>query len=270
MKTEEKYKKKEKEKENEKEVEKEEPKSKPKMELVKKILKNIPDFRKLEESTDDLIKKEEEMGLPDILKKFFRNLKYAVKKEVIIKRFNSDEVDSISTELENYILFKLYDKIYPSKSSKEDIKFYKKCCRLNFIRPENIITDKNIYNENLWKISIDYINEINNKYTPQDKIKTIQKAFNILQNSISFCSGKKELGVDDTIKPLIYVIIKSKPTNIDSNYNFSQMFLSESLAKSQYGILLTQIFMIIRIVKEMKFNDLIGVTEEEFGKDEDI
>ena len=241
-----------------------------KRELIKKIINVIPDFRKFEESTDDIIKKEEELGLPNVLKKFFRNLKNAVKKQEIIKRFTIDEVDSISVELENYILFKLYDKIYPTKSSKEDIKFYKKCCRLNFIKPENLITDRNIYNEKLWKISIDYINEINNKYTPQDKLKTILKAFNILQNSISFSSGKKELGVDDTIKPLIYVLIKSKPTNIYSNYYFCQLFLSESLGKTQYGILLTQIFMIIRIIKDMKYNELMGVTEEEFGKDEDI
>ena len=48
--------------------------------------------------------------------------------------------------------------------------------RFNFIKPGDIIKDKNIYN---------------NKYTAQDKIKTIIKAFSLLQNSISFCSGKK-------------------------------------------------------------------------------
>ena len=245
-------------------------KPKYKRELIRNIINVIPDFRLYEKTVDDIIKKEEELGMPTVLKKFFKNLKFVIKKEEILKRFSNDEVDSIAVELENYILFKLYDKLYPTKSSKEDIKFYKKCCRLDFIKPANLITDRNVYNEKLWKISIDYINEINNKYTPQDKIKTILKAFNILQNSISFSSGKKELGVDDTIKPLIYVLIKSKPKNIYTNYNFAQLFLSEHLIKTQYGILLTQVFMIIKIIKEMKYNELIGVTEEEFGKDEDV
>ena len=40
-------------------------------------------------------------------------------------------------------------------------------------------------------MSIDYINELNNNYTPVDKLKIILKAFSILQNSITFCSGKK-------------------------------------------------------------------------------
>ena len=246
-----------------------EEKPKVKSELIKKFIDIIPDFKKYEKSCDDIIKMEENCGLPVALKNFFKCLKDKVKHEKIIKRFTKEDVESISTELENFILFKLYDKLYPSKSSKEDIKFYKKCCRLNFIKPENIISDKNIYNEKLWKISIDYLNEIDNKYTPQNKIKTVLKSFNILQNSIAFCSGKKELGVDDTIKPLIYVLIKSKPKNIFSNYNFAQLYINENLSKTQYGILLTQILMIMRIIKDMKYNELIGVTEEEFGKDED-
>ena len=111
---------------------------------------------------------------------------------------------------------------------------------------------------------------MDNKYTPADKIKSISKAFTILQNSITFCSGKKELGVDDTIKPLIYILIKTKPKNIFSNYNYCQFFLNADLSKRQYGILLTQIYMIMRIIKDMKYNELIGVTEQQFGKDEEV
>ena len=117
---------------------------------------------------------------------------------------------------------------------------------------------------------MDYLNEINSKYTPADKIKSISKAFAILQNSITFCSGKKELGVDDTIKPLIYILIKAKPTNIFTIYNYCQLFLNGDLAKKEFGILLTQIYLIMKIIKDMKYNELIGISEQQFGKDEDI
>ena len=257
------------EKEIEKKNEKEKEEENPKKESIKTLLKKIPDFRIYECNNDDIIGLEEKCGMGEALKSYFKNLKNKVIKEKILKRFNIKDIESISIELENYILFKLYDKLYPTKETKEDIQFYKKCMRLNFIKPENVITDKNIYNKKLWQISIDYLNEINKKYTPQDKIKTILKAYNILQNSISFCSGKKELGVDDTIKPLIYVFIKSKPKNIFTDYNFCQLYINDNLSKTQYGILLTQIIMIIKIIKDMKYNELIGITEEEFGKDEE-
>ena len=81
---------------------------------------------------------------------------------------------------------------------------------------------------------------------------------------------QKELGVDDTIKPLIYVLMKTKPKNIFTNYNYCQLFLNGDLAKKEFGILLTQVYLVMRIIKDMKYNELIGVTEEQFGKDEDV
>ena len=246
------------------------PPSLPKLEPIKTLIDIIPDYRVYEEFCDELIKLEESSGLPDALKNFFRTLKITVKKEKVVKRFPKEDIDSIVIELENYVLFKLYDKLYPTKSSKDDIRFYKKCVRLDFVKPHNLITDKNIVNENLWNTCMNYLNEMEDKFTPADKIKCISKAFTILQNSITFCSGKKELGVDDTIKPLIYILLKTRPKNIFTNYNYCQSFLNADLAKKQFGILLTQIYMIMRIIKDMKYNELIGVTEKQFGKDEDV
>ena len=161
------------------------------------------------------------------------------------------------------------DKLFPKNSSKSDLKFYKKCCRLDFIKPENLIKDKIMINENLWKTSMVLINEMDNKLTPADKIKSFEKAFGILQNSITFSSGKNDLGIDDTVSFLIYIILKSKPKNICSNSKYCQLLLNPDLAKRQYGILLTQLEMVKNIIFDMKYTDLIGITEEEFGKDED-
>ena len=162
------------------------------MDFIRNLIQIIPNYREIEKNSDEeIIKIEEDTGIGDALKNFFKTMKILVKKENIVKRFSKDDIDSIAIELENYILFKLYDKLYPTKLSKDDIRFYKKCCRLDFVKPHNIITDKNIVNEKLWETSKEYLNEINNKYTPADKIKSISKSFAILQNSITFCSGKK-------------------------------------------------------------------------------
>ena len=229
----------------------------------------IPDYRKYENEVEDIIELEEKTNMGEALKNYFKNLKNYIRKENIVKRYSKEDIESICLDLENYILVKLYDKLFPLNKTKNDIKFYNKCCRLDFIKPENIIKDKNMVNENLWQASMNYINEIDNKFTPSDKIKCIAKAFNILQNSITFCSGKNELGVDDTIKPLIYILLKSKPKKIFSNFNYCQLFLDPDLSKKQFGILLTQICMIMNIIKDMKYTELIDVTEEQFGKDEE-
>ena len=108
---------------------------------------------------------------------------------------------------------------------------------------------------------------MDSKLTPQDKVKNFGKAFSILQNSITFCSGKKELGIDDTISTLIYVVLKSKPKNIVSNSQYCQLFLSPDLSKKQFGILMSQMEMVKNIIYDMKCKDLIGVTEYEFVQD---
>ena len=230
----------------------------------------FPDFRKFEDKVDDLIDHEEKVELCNVLNSYFKDLRTLIKNENIVKRFSADELETIIFELENYILFKLHDKLFPGKSTKTDIKFYNKCCRLKFVKPENLIKDKKMINEKLWEAAMVLINEMDTKLTPQDKVKNFGKAFAILQNSITFCSGKNELGIDDTISTLIYVVLKSSPKNISSNSKYCQLFLNPELAKKQYGILMSQLEMVKNIIYDMKYTDLIGVTEEEFGKDEDV
>ena len=46
--------------------------------------------------------------------------------------------------------------------------------------------------------------------------------------------------------------------------------MNSELGKKQYGVILTQIGLTMNIIKNMKYNELIGVTEQQFGIDEII
>ena len=235
---------------------------------INNFINKFPDFLEYEDEYDNILDIEEKANAPDAISNYFIALKKELKKEKIVSRFNKTELESIIYDLENYILIKLYDKLYPSEYNKEDIFFYKKCSRLSFIKPENVIPDKKMINESLMEKAIEHLNNIDDKLTPVDKIKSLAKAIEIIQNSINFSSGKDELGVDDTIKPMIYIMIKSMPKAIITNYQYCELYLNSELGKKQYGVVLSQIGLIIRIVKQLKYSDLIGITEEEFGIDE--
>ena len=238
---------------------------------ISSFIKNFHNFRKYEkeEEIDDIVELEEKVGLDIVLNDYFKDLKNLIKKEIIIERFTKEEQEIIMQELENYILLKLYDKLFPKNSNKYDLKFYKKCCRLDFIKPENLIKDKKVINENLWKTPIAYIKSMDEKLTPQDKVKNFGKAVGILNNSITFSSGKKDLGIDDTINILTYIILKAKPKNISTNNKYCQLLLNPGLAMKEYGILLSQMEMVKNIIYDMKYTDLIEVSEEQFGKDDE-
>ena len=189
-----------------------------------------------------------------------------------MSKLSVEEFLQVIYGIENYILRKLYHLCYPIKQSKEDLFIYKKCIRLYFIKPHNIIKDKKFknINEKLLDISIDYIKEMDNKNSPMDKINSFGKALNFLSNSMEFNSGKEDFGVDDLLPLLIYIVIKSRPQKLQSNYSYCMNFINKDLLKKQYGSLLTQIGVIKDIIKNMKYNELNDVSEEQFGVDEEV
>ena len=244
---------------------------------LKKIhlfIENFPDFRNEKNKSknplddDDILSFEEKLGINDVLNTYFSYIKKILKNEPLMLKYSHEEFLNMNYELDNYILSKLYNKLFPENQTKKDLKFYKKCLRLDFLKPENIIKDKKMINEKLWITAMNNINEMDIQNTPTEKIKCFNKAFGILQNSITFCSGKDELGVDDSITILEYVFLKTKPKMMFSNMNYSMLYIDSESAKKQYGMLLTQMNMIVTIIENMKFNDLINVSEEDFGVDE--
>ena len=237
---------------------------------ITSFIQNFPDYRRDEREVDDIIEEENKKGIPDVLKSYFKDMKNKIKNEKLSSKFSPFEFLSICYELENYILFKLYEKIYPTIPSKKDNFICKKCCRLHFIKPENYIKDKKMINANILQTVMEYINDMDKKYTPVDKIKMFGKAFSILHNFMAFNSGKTDLGVDDTLPLLVFVVIKSQPKMINTNYNFCKNYINPELDKKQYGMLLMQIGMVIKIINDMKHTDLIGVTEEQFGSDKEV
>ena len=236
------------------------------IESIQSFIDKIPNFKK-NNKNNDILEIQKRLKLDEILSKYFKELKNKIKNEKIMERFSEQELMIIEYELENYILSKLYHKLFPVLDTKEDIFFYEKCSRLKFIRPENVIKDKKMINEKLLEYAINYIKDMENKLTPIDKINNFGKAINILKNSMTFNSGKTDLGLDDTLSFIIYIVIKSKFKNIFSTLDYCTFYINQELSKKQFGNYLTQLKMVINIIKNMKYNDLIDVTEKQFGKD---
>ena len=238
---------------------------------ISNFIINFEDFGEFSEEIDDILLHENKEGIPKMIKNYFKEINNLTKKEPSVMKYsNSEYISSICYDLENYILLKLYKKLFPSFPSKSDEFIYNKCVRLNFIKPGNIITDIKMINDNLLLKATEYINNIDEKYTPIDKIKMFGKAFQILQNTMTFSSGKSDFGIDDTLPFLIYLMIKAKPKMLNSNYIFCKYYINPELEKKEYGILMMQIGAVIRIICDMKYTELKGVTKEQFGVDEEL
>ena len=234
------------------------------------FVKNFYNFQKMSEIVDDVLSIENDDKIPEIFREYFKGINELLTNEKIMTKFTKDEFQLICYDLENYIMLKLHEKLFPIHPTKGDEFINKKCERLNFIKAENIKGGKKKVNENLLLIVVEYINQIDKKYSPNDKINIFGKAYRILQDSISFSTGKSDLGVDDVQPWLNYVMIKAKPKMINTNYIFCKSYINPDLEKKREGFLLEQIGFTINIISNMRYNDLNGVTEEQFGKDDEL
>ena len=235
---------------------------------IKEMINNIPDFREYESEYDNILDIEEKSQIPEAISSYFSSLRALVGKNSAFENLNEKNIKSIKDQLENYILNKLYDKLFPSEYSEEDLFIYKRCERLSFLKPENVIVNKGIINEYLLNEASKCFEQIDDKLTPMDKMKILEKGRKIIENSINFSSGKGSLGVDDLNQPLIYAMIKAKPKNLATNIQYIYMYLNKDQSKGYYGSILAALSLVSTVIKNLKYSDLIGVTEEKFGKDE--
>ena len=235
---------------------------------IQYMISIIPNFREHEKDYDNILDIEKNSNITKAFEDYFRTLKELIDKEEIKKIEDKKKLGNIKSQLENYIINQLYEKLFPSEMSEKDLFIYKKCLRLSFLKPENIIKDKNVINETLLNEASKCFMQIDNKLAPIDKIKCMIKGKEILENSISFSSGKKDLGLDDINNSITYSMIKAKPKNLASNIQYCLLYLNCCNADGAYNFVLALFNVILEAIINMNANQLINVTEEQFGKDE--
>jgi len=144
-----------------------------------------------------------------------------ISKDDLFSCYNLDEIGAIAEDIEDYILRKCFKYFYPVQDSEEDKLFHSKCLSISWLTPQHIEIKKIHINEKLWLIASNCFSKMDTEKSPVEKLRCVESAFQILNNSISFCAGKQtNSGVDDIMPILIYVVIKSKPRRMITNLKY--------------------------------------------------
>ena len=228
---------------------------------IKKI-NEFPDFHKYEEEYDSILEIEENAKVHQAIFNFWNSIKKVIRED---KKFNKFNVKEIKDALINYIFKQIHNMILPFEPSNVDFFLNKKCQRLSFLQPENVI-EKNIINSKFLEQATKIIKKIEKQITPFDMVKCIMDALNFLRQCNSFFFGIKNSSYDDTDFSLNYIIIKSNPKNLNSIYEYCSLFdkILEGKEKSE----LADFINIIDKIKKSKLNFYLGISEEEYGIDE--
>ena len=135
-------------------------------------------------------------------------------------------------------MLKLYDKLFPITPDEEDIIIFQKSAMLNWIQPNDLIKDnKYIFYDNFITDTSKLMSILTKDKSIIKKIESLQKIFQIIYQNINFNSSnpKNEAGMDDSLPIFQYVIIKSKPEQLNSNINYLEKFLYEEILKGYVG-----------------------------------
>ena len=221
----------------------------------------FPNLNKYQRNKDknslDIIEK---LNIHNYINNYFEILKEKIinKKLLDLKKYDS----LYSEKIKDYIMTKLYPKIYPPIPNTFDEKIYQNSIKLSWIDPHIILNKDYIFDNSLPEI-LNEFNQINILKTPYQKLKSVKKIMKYIDNIIKFNEGiDKEIGADDVTPVLNYVFIKAQPKRIHTDIKFTELF-SENCGKFENSL---ANFESMCLIMKNCTAKTFGFTKEEFEK----
>ena len=233
---------------------------------IESFVYKFPDISKIQQFQDvDLFQLDEELNFTNELLNYFKLIKEYLNKHLNIDD-NSPESEDINNKIFDYVMEKIYDKIYPLEPDEIDNKIYQNCILLSWVEPKHFIKKKNNYIfDNFLPDVFKYFDGIEKEKSPRKKLLNISQIFVSIENVLKFNLDSKEIGVDDQMPILNYAFIKSHPLNIHKNCKFIDLFLGAKRNKGE-GSQLVQLKGICEFVAKIDNTKLNNVNIDTFNK----
>ena len=211
----------------------------------------------------DMIDFEKQLKLTDKLSNYFNIIR-----EHLIKKMNfeesQNEFEIIMDKIYDYVMEKLYEKIYPLEPYTEDNVIFTQCILNSWIEPKHLIKEKNNYLfDSFLPDVINYFEKIDQEKSPRKKLEFMKNIFISIGNVVKFNGENKELGVDDQLPILNYAFIKAHPFPIYTNCKFMDLFLGSKKYRLE-GNYLAQLFTICKFIENLSASDLFDISEEQY------
>ena len=185
---------------------------------------------------------------------YFDIIKEKVKNDVLRNEINRSEYHIYLEKIKEYIMNKIYEKVYPVEPDEKDSLIFQTSIKLSWLEPHYFLKKDYIYDIMLPDILNEFrrMNEVKTPYTKFNCIKNIMDYINSL---IKFNEGldKENIGAEDTTPLLNYIFIKAHPFKIFTDLEFIKTFSSD---KGESNYLLKQF--------ESMYNLLLNYTPKSF------
>ncbi len=182
-----------------------------------------------------------------------------IKKKMDVKKYE----DLYKNNIKDYIMNKIYDKIYPPEPEEKDTKIFQNAIQLSWVEP-NVIVGKDYYiYDNILPDILNEFGKIKIVKSPYKKLNCIKKIIQYTTNLIQFNEGiDKEVGADDINPVLNYIFIKAHPFGIYTDIEFIKSFIDRSGDMDCNLTMIEGMYSLILNSKAENFN----LTPEEYQK----
>ena len=208
---------------------------------------------------EKIMKMLEELKIPNEIKKYLELVKDKLEAE---KDFNNEEERQIiNNKIYDFIMEKIYDKIFPTYRSDIDVKINILCKKLSWIEPKNCISSgKNYVFDTFLPDVISNFLKLEKEKSPRKKLKYVEAIFNCVKQVQDFNGGDgSKAGADDIANIVPYAFIKSIPNMAYTNLQYLQFFAKKNIEETW----LTQLNVASEFVLNVTYESL-KVTKEEF------
>ncbi|KYQ92182.1 Phox domain-containing protein [Tieghemostelium lacteum] len=202
--------------------------------LVEKLKKNSVDsfckaFLKKKNQTQD--------QQAEIILSFLREMQTQLQSNQIFINNSDSSVDEDQlgpplAEIEHHLYQNVYKTVFSSIESLErDALISERTSKLVFVEPHHLEIQPSHCNEDLWMAAQQELLNVNDLYSPSQKLECILNCCKIILFLLSTtdCPG----GADDFLPHLIYVVIHANVPNLFSNFEFTSKFCNQELFKME-------------------------------------
>ena len=206
----------------------------------------------------DIIK---QLSINKKLKKYFEIIKEKVIKTEIK---DAKKYDSLyKNKIIDYIMNKIYEKIYPPEPDDKDFQVFKKSMQLSWVEPKLIIEKQDYYFDNILPDILNQFRSVKKSKTPYKKLNCLENILVYISNLIQFNLGiDKKPGQDDVTPVLNYAFIKAHPFGIYTDIEYIKLFL-EDYGSNEFS--LTNFESMLEYVLNIN-HETFNLSEEEFNK----
>lgn len=225
------------------------------------FIQDFPDFSIYQRYQDvDILKFEEDNSIPSQLLNYFNIINKHLEED---NNYSKEILKEIKDKIYDYIMVKLYDKLFPPEPSEEDNKIYQNTILHSWAESKHFIKERpgSIYKSFLPDV-IKYIKLIIKEKSPRKKIENLSNVLTSIKSVIDFNGGKGLLGVDDFIPILTFSLMKAQPYRLNSTIKYMILYnpFKNNGPESQN---LTQLKLASEFLTNLSYENL-NITKEEY------